>query len=176
MAKIPPGTKPDVEKELTKLLKCCETVQRWGAWHDVPFAASNFTVSTTGGTWTVAAANVKTLKYQIVNTTMTVAFEIIQASVTGPVGGLQIALPLPAYRCIPRPSVGAPSLVDNGLLFTNTCMIRRDLGNHAVGTVSLVNDPTGALVLLIQLPNGENINVVGEGGALGQVTFEVQVV
>jgi hypothetical protein len=42
--------------------------------------------------------------------------------------------------------------------------------------VSLVNDSTGALVLLIQLPNGENINVVGEGGALGQVTFEVQLV
>ena len=53
-------------------------------------------------------------------------------------------------------------------------MIRRDLGNHAVGTVSLVNEPTEALVLLIQLPNGENINVVGEGGALGQITFEVR--
>jgi hypothetical protein len=143
------------------------------AWLDVPFNAANFTVSTSGGTWTVTAANVKTLKYLVVHSAMTVAFEIIQASVSGPVGGLLIALPLPHLRCIPRP-VGAPSLVDSGLLFTNTCMIRRDLGNHAVGTVSLVNESTGALVLLIQLPNGENINVVGEGGALGQITFEVQ--
>ena len=174
MAKTAAPVTPDVRKTLTKLLKCCETVEGWGTWHDVPFNAANFTVLTAGGTWTVAAANVKTLNYQVVHRTMTVAFEIIQASVSGPVGGLLIKLPLPAYRCIPRPAVGAPTLVDNGLLFTNTCMIRRDLGNHAVGTVSLVNDTTGKLVLLIQLPNGENINVVGEGGALGQITFEVQ--
>jgi hypothetical protein len=171
---IPHGVNPDVQKALTTLLKCCDTVQGWGTWHDIPFNAANFTVLTAGGTWTVAAANVKTLKYQVVHTTMTVAFEIIQASVSGPVGGLLITLPLPAYRSIPRPAVGAPTMVDNGLLFTNTCMIRRDLGNHAAGTVSLVNEPTGKLVLLIQLPNGENINVVGEGGALGQLSFEVQ--
>ncbi len=171
---IPDDLNPHVRKALTSLLKCCETVERWGTWHDIPFSAANFTVSTPPGTWTVAAANVKTLKYQVVHTTMTVAFEVIQASVTGPVGGLLISLPLPAYRCLPRPSVGAPTLVDNGLLFTNTCMVRRDLGNHVVGTVSLVNEPTGTLVLLIQLPNGENINVVGEGGALGQISFEVE--
>jgi hypothetical protein len=170
---IPHGVDPDVRKAFEQLLKCCETVQGWGTWHDIPFSAANFAVSTTGGTWTVTAANVKTLKYQVVQNTMTVAFEIIQASVSGPVGGLLITLPLPAYHCIPRP-VGAPSLVDNGLLFTNTCMIRRDLGNHAAGTVSLVNDPGGKLILLVQLPNGENINVVGEGGALGQITFEVR--
>jgi hypothetical protein len=170
---IPHGVNPDVQKAFTKLLHCCETVHSWGTWHDIPFNAANFTVLTAGGTWTVAAANVKTLKYVVVHNTMTVAFEVIQASVTGPVGGLLITLPLPAFRCITRP-VGSPTLIDNGLLFTNACMIRRDLGDHAVGTVSLVNDPTGALVLLIQMKNGENINVVGEGGALGQITFEVQ--
>lgn len=171
---IPHDVKPDVQKAFAKLLKCCETVQGWGLWHDIPFNVANFTVLTAGGTWTVAAANVKTLKYQVVHTTMTVAFEVIQASVTGPVGGLLITLPLPAYRCIPRPAVGTPTLTDNGLLFTNACMVRRDLGNHVAGTVSLVNEPTGSLVLLIQLPNGENINVLGEGGALGQITFEVR--
>src|SRR5438094_953135 len=173
MFEMPHGVNPDVHKAFTALRKCCEMVDSWGTWHDVPFNPANFTVLTTGGTWTVTAANVKTLKYQVVHNTM-VAFEIIQASVSGPVGGLLITLPLPAYKCIPRPSVGSPTLIDNGLLFTNSCMIRRDLGNHASGTVSLVNDPTGKLVLLIQLPNGENINVVGEGGALGQITFEIQ--
>lgn len=166
--------KLDPYKSLAKLEKCCKTVEAWGTWHDVPFNAANFTVSTVGGTWTVAAANVKTLKYQVVNRTMTVAFEVIQASLSGPVGGLVIALPIPGFHCVARPSVGSPTLVDNGLLFVNTCMIRRDLGNHATGTVGLVNEPSGALKLLIQLPNGENINVVGEGGALGQITFEVQ--
>jgi hypothetical protein len=170
---IPQGLSPDLNKALTHLLKCCESVETWGTWQDVPFDAANFTASTSGGTWTVTAANVKTLKYQVVHNTMTVAFEIIQSSVTGPVGGLRIALPLPAFRCIPRP-VGAPTFLDSGLLFTNTCMVRRDLGNHVVGTVSLANDPSGALALLIQLPNGENINVVGEGGALGQISFEVR--
>jgi hypothetical protein len=50
---------------------------------DAVYGAANFTVLTTGGTWTVTASNVKTLKYQVVHTTMTVAFEIIQASVSG---------------------------------------------------------------------------------------------
>ena len=121
----------------------------------------------------MSAANVKTLKYTVVNDTMTVAFEVIQSGVSGPVGGLKIALPIAGYHCVPNPAAGSPSLVDNGLLFTNACMVRRDLGNHVAGTVSLINDPTGALTLLIQLPNGENINVVGEGGALGQITFQV---
>jgi hypothetical protein len=70
--------------------------------------------------------------------------------------------------------VGTPGLVDSGILFTNACTIRQDLGLHRLGTVSLVNEPAGHLVLLIQLPNGENINVEGEAGALGQITFEVR--
>jgi hypothetical protein len=53
-------------------------------------------------------------------------------------------------------------------------MIRQDLGKHRPGTVSLVNELSGDLVLLIQLPNGENINAVGEAGAFGQITFEVR--
>ena len=85
---IPRGVDPDVRKAFEQLLKCCETVQGWGTWHDIPFSAANFTVSATGGTWTVTAANVKTLKCLVVH--------------------------------------------------------------------------------------GENINVVGEGGALGQITFEVR--
>ena len=45
---------------------------------------------------------------------------------------------------------------------------------HRAVTVSLVNELAGRLVLLIQLPNGENINAVGEAGALEQITFEVR--
>jgi hypothetical protein len=171
---IPHDINPDLHKALTTLHRCCEIVHGWGTWHDVPFAASNFTtLSTAPGTWTVTSANVKTLKYQVTHDTMTVAFEIIQAAVAGPISGLLIALPLP-YQCLPRAGLGAPTFQDNGVLFTNVCMIRQDLGMHRPGAVSLVNDPTGALVLLIQLPNGENINAVGEAGALGQITFEVR--
>jgi len=171
---IPQGLSPDLHKALTTLHKCCEMVHGWGTWHDVPFDAANFTtLSTAPGTWTVTAANVKTLKYQVVHNTMTVAFEIIQASVTGPIAGLLIKLPLP-YHCLPRPGLGAPTFLDNGVLFTNVCMIRQDLGLHRPGTVSLVNEPTGVLSLLILLPNGENINSVGEAGALGEITFEVK--
>ena len=45
---------------------------------------------------------------------------------------------------------------------------------HRPGTVSVVNETSGAIVLLVQLPNGENINSVGEAGALGQIAFEVR--
>jgi hypothetical protein len=170
---IPEGLNPELHKALTTLHGCCEMVHGWGRWHDVPFNAANFTTLVTApGTWTVSAANVKTLRYQVVHHTMTVAFEIIQASVSGPISGLMITLPLP-YRCFPRP-VGTLGLIDNGILFTNVCMIRQDLGLHRPGTVSLVNEAAGDLVLLIQLPNGENINSVGEAGALGQITFEVR--
>jgi hypothetical protein len=171
---IPEGLSPDLHKALLALRRCCETVQGWGTWHDVPFDAANFTtLGTAGGTWTVAAPNVKTLKYQVVHQTMTVAFEVIQASVTGPISGLLIALPLP-FHCLPRAALGAPGFMDNGILFTNVCMIRQDLGMHRPGTVSLVNEPTGKLQLLIQLPNGENINAVGEAGTIGEITFEVR--
>jgi hypothetical protein len=171
---IPQGLNPDLHVALTALHRCCELVHEWGTWHDVPFAAANFTtLATASGTWTVSAANVKTLKYQVVHNTMTVAFEIIQSSAVGPISGLLIKLPLP-YQCLTRPSTGTPGLVDSGILFTNVCMIRQDLGLHRPGTVSLVNDPDGHLVLLIELPNGENINAVGEAGALGQITFEVR--
>ena len=170
---FPQGLNPDMHHALTTLQRCCEMVREWGTWHDVPFAAANFTtLATATGTWTVVHANVKTLKYQVIHNTMTVAFEIIQSSVAGPISGLLIKLPLP-YQCLPRP-VGAPGFADSGILFTNACMIRQDLGLHRLGTVSLVNEPAGDLVLLIQLPNGENINVVGEAGALGQITFEVR--
>jgi hypothetical protein len=170
---IPEGLTTDLHKALTTLHRCCEMVHGWGTWHDVPFDAANFTTSSPPGTWTVSAANVKTLKYQVVHHTMTVAFEVIQASVSGPIAGLLIALPLP-YQCLQRPSAGTLGLIDNGILFTNTCMIRQDLGLHRPGTVALVNEAAGSLVLLIQLPNGENINAVGEAGALGQITFEVR--
>jgi hypothetical protein len=171
---IPHGLDPDLHKALTTLHRCCEMVHGWGTWHDVPFHAANFTTLTTApGTWTVSAANVKTLRYQVVHNAMTVAFEIIQSPVTGPISGLVMTLPLP-YHCVPRASAGSLGLIDNGILFTNVCMIRQDLGLHRPGTVSLVNEASGSLVLLIQLPNGENINAVGEAGALGQITFEVR--
>lgn len=171
---IPEGVNSELHKALTTLRRCCEMVHGWGTWHDVPFNAANFkATSAAPGTWTVTAANVKTLRYQVVHRAMTVAFEVIQASVTGPIAGLTITLPLP-YRCVPRTSAGSLGLIDNGILFTNVCMIRQDLGLHRPGTVSLVNDTGGALILLIQLPNGENINSVGEAGALGEITFEVE--
>jgi hypothetical protein len=171
---IPNDLHPDLHKALTTLHRCCEMVHGWGTWHDLPIDAANFTtLQTAAGTWTVTAANVKTLKYQVVHNSMTVAFEIIQASVSGPIAGLLITLPLP-YQCVPRASAGTLGLIDNGILFTNVCMIRQDLGLHRPGTVSLVNEASGILVLLIQLPNGENINSVGEAGALGQITFEVR--
>jgi hypothetical protein len=42
------------------------------------------------------------------------------------------------------------------------------------GIVSLRNDPAGHLVLFLEQTNGQNINVVGEAGAFGQMTFEVK--
>jgi hypothetical protein len=98
---LPPGLDADLRKALATLHQCYDTMNAWGTWHDVPFAPENFsTLSTAPGTWSVSAANVKALKYEVVHHVMTVAFEIIQAPVSGPVSGLMIRLPLP-YECLP---------------------------------------------------------------------------
>ena len=50
---IPEGLNPDLHLALTVLKRCCERVEGWGTWHDVPFSDTNFaTLATASGTWT----------------------------------------------------------------------------------------------------------------------------
>ena len=168
---IPHGIGQDLQHVLKTLHGCCEKVQQWGVWHDIPFDASNFTADG-GGSWTVTAANVRTLRYQVTNRTMTVAIEVIQSSASGAITALRVKLPLP-YRCVNRP-VGTPGFPDDGLLYTNACVIRQDLSRHVPGYLSLANIASGELVLFAQVMPFENLNQVGEAGIIGQVTFEVQ--
>ncbi len=64
-----------------------------GLWTDIAFSAANF-VGTGGLTWTVAAGNVTTLAYSLVNKTMTIAWVIANTTLTGtPSNAINIVLP-----------------------------------------------------------------------------------
>lgn len=154
-----------LSRALTVLKDCCTRVRGWGAWHELPFCARNFAPFDAGKIWAVDATHVRSFRYQVIHTTMTVAFDIIPAPATGAIFAVRLTLPAP-FRCVPRPAAGTP-------LFARRCAILQDDGTLAPGFVALRNGVPGQLELLIERTDGANMNPAGAIGVRGQVTFDV---
>lgn len=127
-----------------------------GDWIAVAFNAANFTG--TGGTWTVIAANQIALSYQLVGTTMTLRFRVLNTNVAAGSLALQIA--------VPGGFVGVATAAGVGSVLYN------DAGaGNAMGAV-LVN---GAFVQLFKAPT---VNWTATGAnntsVTGSVAFEVE--
>jgi hypothetical protein len=154
------------------------------AWIDVPAGHITFGVfagSASGATVTVAPADLKFLRYKLLDKdTVVVDFRIDKAFFhpTGAaVTGITMQLAVP-FGTVSFPGLGTPNpFMDAGQSYSNDCIIALDPGGipHAPGCVALVNDPSHKVILLIRTVSGDNINAGGLGviGAFGQIVFEV---
>lgn len=154
------------------------------AWTDVPFSDVTFGLfadSTPGATVTVAAADFKLCRYKVLdNDTMTIDVRLGKASFTptaASVTGITMALKVP-YTAHYFSTLGAPgSFMDQGQTYSNDCILAIDPGSldHRPGCLTVLNESSRQIILLIRTVNGDNLNVGGIGvvGMFGQVTLEV---
>lgn len=112
-----------------------------GAWTDIAHAGGNFTGSGTI-TWTVAAGDQTTLAYTRIGTSLIIAFEIVNTTVSGTGSELRIALPLSLTAA--KAVLTACYIIDNGTRTTGWCGVgsgssyisinRTDNANFAAST------------------------------------------
>ncbi len=150
-------------------------------WTDIPKTA--VTVSPYLGTGQVTIDDIKLLRYTVVSTdVMTLAFRIHGSFNGGRLNGVLMELAIP-YRGVYVAGAGdqlTTTLPEDGLTFTNWCLIKPDRGSYMVvpGLVSLVNrKPLNApLQILIRHADG------GPGDInsaqiqmlwMGEITFQV---
>jgi hypothetical protein len=154
------------------------------AWTDSPLSRVTFGVfpsSTAGAAVTVAAADLKFLRYKLIAPdTVVVAFRINKAFFTPPtavITGITMELSVP-FTSPYFPTLGAPNVfMDGGQSYSNGCVLVPDPGSptHKTGYVAVLNESTHKVVLLISSIPGYNVNAsnLGVVGAYGEVTFEV---
>jgi hypothetical protein len=154
------------------------------AWTDIPLSRVTFGVfpsSTAGAAVTVAATDLKFLRYKLIAPdTVVVAFRINKAFFTPPtavITGITMELSVP-FTSPYFATLGAPNVfMDGGQSFSNDCVLVPDPGSptHKPGYVAVLNESTHKVVLLVSSIPGYNVNAANLGvvGAFGEVTFEV---
>jgi hypothetical protein len=154
------------------------------SWTDIPLSHVTFGAfvgSSAGATVSVAAADLKFLRYKLVTPdTVVIDFRIAKAfftPTTATVTGITLALSVP-FGSPYFPTLGSPNFfMDAGQSYSNDCTLVPDPGSptHKPGFVAVLNESTHKVVLLISSIPGYNINAASLGvvGAFGQVTFEV---
>jgi hypothetical protein len=140
-----------------------------------------FVGSSAGATVTVAPGDLKFLRYKLISTdTVVVDFRIAKAffqPTTAVITGITMQLKVP-FTCPYFPTLGTPNVfMDAGQSYSNDCVLVPDPGSplHAPGYVTVLNESTHNVVLLIGSIPGYSVNAgkLGVVGAFGQVTFEV---
>jgi hypothetical protein len=155
------------------------------AWTDIPLSHITFglfTGSTPGATVTVAPADLQLCRYKIIDHDTVVIdvkigkafFQPANAAVTG----ITMTLTVP-FSSVYFPALGLPSSFnDEGLTYTNDCIIAFDPGGlaHGPGCLAVLNESSHNVVLLVRTPNCDNVNAAHTGvvGVFGQVTFEIR--
>ncbi len=152
------------------------------AWTNIPLshiALGLFSGSTVGATVNVAAADLLLFRYKKLSAdTVVVDFRIGKAffnpSSAG-VAGITMELNIP-FSSVHFPALGSPSSFnDGGQAYSNDCVIASDPGGlaHVPACVTVLNESSHKVVLLVRNVSGTNINTVGVVGFFGQITFEV---
>ncbi len=167
---LPPAVADELDQSYAAIQTWSGKVDGAGKWVHIPFDPKLFT--SFGGTWIPIASNVYLLAYSVVGTTMTVAFTITAAAMTGVVSKLRIRIPAAGYQIQPIP---IPAYVEgSGAGYCGTCSIWEDLDTYKPGIVTVDNTDTANILLQI-FPTAEgNINTTGAGGCFGQISFEVK--
>lgn len=152
------------------------------AWTNIPLSQITFGLfsgSSPGATVSVAAADLLMCRYKVLSRdTITVDFRIGKAffnPANAGVSGITMELKIP-FSSVFFPAIGAPNVFnDGGQTYSNDCVIALDPGGipHVAGCVTVLNESSRKIVLLIRNVPGDNMNTVGVVGAFGQITFEV---
>lgn len=152
------------------------------AWTNIPLNRITFglfTGSTPAATVNVAAADLLMCRYKRLSAdTLVVDFRIGKAFFNpsnAAVSGVTMELDIP-FSSIHFPAIGAPSSFnDGGQTYSNDCVIASDPGGlqHVAACVTVLNETSHKIVLLVRNVSGTNINTVGVVGFFGQITFEV---
>jgi hypothetical protein len=154
------------------------------AWVDIPISHINFALfepSPAGATVAVAPGDLLLYRYKLVAPdTVVIDFRVGKAFFTpkaASASGITMELNVP-FGSVYFPAIGAPSSFnDGGQTYSNDCVIAQDPGgvDHDPGCVTVLNEPSHKVILLIRTVPGMNINSnnVGVKGFFGQITFEV---
>jgi hypothetical protein len=154
------------------------------AWVDIPISHINFALfepSPAGATVAVAPVDLLLCRYKLVAPdTVVIDFRVGKAFFTpraAGASGITMELKVP-FGSVHFPAIGTPSSFnDAGQTYSNDCVIAQDPGSfaHDPGCVTVLNEPSHKVILLIRTVPGENINLnkVGVKGFFGQITFEV---
>lgn len=129
---------------------------RVGEWKDIPYSPSIFTADR-GAKWEVEQADITTLAYSIVGNTMTVAFRIVNTSVSGAQPTL-LEIAIPEGRKARRAITNTLIATDNGAFFHT--MAQAPAGSK---TIQVSRPPTGLWAI------SRNQTRV-----IGQITIDVQ--
>jgi hypothetical protein len=155
------------------------------AWLNIPLNHINFGLfepSPATATVSVAPADLLLCHYNRFGTdTVTVDFRIKKAffkPTTAGASGITMELPVP-FASVYFPALGNPSsFFDTGQTYSNDCVLALDPGSfaHVPGCVTVLNENSHKVVLLIRNIPGMNINAnnIGVLGAFGQITFEIR--
>ena len=154
------------------------------AWVDIPISHINFALlepSPAGATVAVAPVDLLLCRYKLVAPdTVVIDFRVGKAfftPTTAVASGITMELNVP-FGSVHFPAIGTPSSFnDAGQTYSNDCVIAQDPGGvaHDPGCVTVLNESSHKVILLIRTVPGENINFnkVGVKGFFGQITFEV---
>jgi hypothetical protein len=155
------------------------------AWIDIPLTRIQFRLfepSPATATVTVAAADLLMCRYKRSGTdSVTLDFRIKKAFFQPTMAvapGITMELKVP-FSSVYFPALGVPSsFFDTGQTYSNDCIIALDPGgiSHVAGCVTVLNDKTGKVILLIRNVSGDSIDAghVGVLGFFGQITFEIK--
>ena len=128
-----------------------------GTWTQVAFNAGDFTASG-AMTWTVAAGDVGTFMYTIIEKTMTVCFNLNTTSIGGVVS-TDLKILIPASKIAIRQVSNPVTLLDNGT---------RVMGR------AFINSLNDTFITIQRLDAGNFTAAADTTYVIGQLTFEIQ--
>jgi len=103
-----------------------------GAWTDVPFNAANYVAD--AGAWTVAAGNVGTHAYTVINKTLLVFLHITGSALTAPTSVIRVQHPA-GLTIANRPNLG-----NGAMSWANAGATGTGLSLHSTSQLALVRD------------------------------------